>query len=88
MNSKTNPRKKQATQADVNKAFQRGINEGITSAIIIFFTVLLDKYGATADDLKNIWKHVNELSDSIEKGYVNIRDLERVLIEEYEVEVK
>lgn len=88
MKSKINPRKIPATQSDVDKAFQKGINEGVKHSIAIFLTVLLDKFDATQDDLKQVWKHIINLSDSVEKGYVKVSDLEKVLNEEYEIEIK
>jgi hypothetical protein len=53
----------------------------------IFFTVLLDKHGATKDELKVFWDEVNDLSDSITKGYVNMADLRYTLNKEYEIEI-
>lgn len=84
---KVNPRRIPATMADVEKAREAGMAEGVSGAIVVFFTVLLDKYGATAENLQELWKHINNLSESIENGYVNLYDLQKVLAEEYEITV-
>lgn len=88
MKGKVNPRRIPATLADVEKARGSGRAEGVSGAIVVFFTVLLDKYGATAENLQELWKHINDLSESIEKGYVNLYDLQKVLAEEYEITVE
>lgn len=43
---KTNPRKKPATAADVKRAWERGVLDGVSNACAIFLTVLLrEEYG-------------------------------------------
>jgi hypothetical protein len=46
---KTNPRRRPATQADVDKAFADGISAGVNTAMAILFIVLLDKTEADED---------------------------------------
>ena len=87
MAKKPNPRKVPVSQQDVERAERRGHEFGASTATAIFLTVLCDKHGATADELQVFWREVNELSDSIAKGYVNAADLRRTLAEEYEIEV-
>ena len=53
----------------------------------IFFTVLIDKGHAGPERLLRIWRDVNELSDSIIKGYVNVSDLRNTLKQDYGIEV-
>lgn len=72
---KVNPRRKPATQADVQKAKRQAQDIVITSAWAIFFSVLRDKEGYGYTRLRRVWDGVNYLSDSIGKGYVNIDDL-------------
>lgn len=81
---KTNPRKIPATQADVEKARAEGETRGVMLAMAIFLTVLVDKFNGH-DYIQDVWKEVNSLSESISKGYVNFRDLKKVLEEEYEI---
>lgn len=84
---KTNPRRKPATQADVERAKKQAQTEAVSYAMAIFFTVLFDKHNATPEELQVFWKEVTELSDSISKGYVNISDLRHVLREEYGIDI-
>lgn len=88
MSKRTNPRNRPATQADVERAKRIALDEATNSSMAIFFTVLLDKYGWDVEQMRDMWNHVNDLSDSIVKGYVKIADLIRVLRDEYGIELK
>ena len=87
MNKKLNPRRRPATAADVKKAKDKALVGAVHLAMTIFFTALLDKHGATAEDLQNLWKEIEELSDSIAGGYVSAADLRRVLRDEYDIRI-
>ena len=84
---KTNPRRRPATQADVERAKKNAQSEAISLAMTIMFTALLDKEGFAQEDLQRLWREVNDLSDSIAQGYVSAADLRNVLRREYEVYV-
>ena len=84
---KINPRKRPATQADVAKAKKQATDDAISLAMTIFLTVLKDKDGFSNEELQDTWKNVENLSDSIKDGYVNVYDLRIVLREEYEIYV-
>lgn len=79
---KVNPRRRPANQADVIKAKSSAVDEAITAVWSIIFTVLRDKEGYSPEQLSRIWDEVNDLSDSISRGYVNVTDLRRTLDEE------
>ena len=87
MAKRLNPRRVPATQADVERAERRGQAFGVSTAMAIFFTVLLDKHGATAEELQVFWREVCDLSESITKGYVSASDLRDTLAKEYGIEV-
>lgn len=53
--------------------------------MVIFFTVLLDKFAASKDDLQRVWDEVNRLSDSVKQKYVSLNDLKAVLRDEYDI---
>ena len=53
--------------------------------MVVFFTVLLDKFAASKEDLQRVWDEVNDLSDSVKKKYVSLKDLKTVLVEEYDI---
>ena len=78
---RVNPRRKPATQADVEKAKRQAQDIAITSAWAIFFSVLRDKEGYGYKRLRRVWDEVNYLSDSIDKGYVKLDDLVNELAE-------
>jgi hypothetical protein len=74
-----NPRRKPVTQADVDRAKRDGVNQAIHYVWSLFFTVLRDKEGYNIEDLKRIWAEVEDLSDSVKKGYCTISDLKYIL---------
>lgn len=88
MAKKTNPRRIPATWADVERARQDGIDEAIKHCWAIFFNVLMDKEHAEIDDLIRVWKEVDELSHSVEQGYVTIADLIYTLKTEVGIDLK
>lgn len=79
---KVNPRRRPATMADVNRAKHEAQDWAITLTWAIFFTVMRDKEGYGPTRLRRLWEHVNDLSDSIAKGYVSPADLIRTLADE------
>lgn len=87
-NKRTNPRRRPATLADVNKAKAQAIDEAINLVWSIFFMVLNDKEGYTVEDMKRVWKHCEDLSDGIAQGYVTVRDLRETLHEENGMVIK
>lgn len=84
---KPNPRKRPATQADVEKAKKQATDDAVRLAMTIFLTVLKDKNGFSNEELSDTWANVESLSESIRDGYVSIYDLRAVLREEYEIYV-
>lgn len=84
---KVNPRRRPVSQADVTKARKDTVNDALKLSIAIFFTVMVDKHGYTAEELKPIWHEVNDLSDGVSKGYVNLDDLQQTLKDEYDIEL-
>ena len=83
---KVNPRKRPASQADVKRAWEDGVNDGVTNATAILLTVLVDKFNG-ADYIRDVWREVQKLSEEVGEHRVNVNDLRRVLLDEYEIEV-
>lgn len=79
MKKRVNPRRRPATMADVNRAKQEAQDLALKAAWSIFFSVLRDKEGYALDDLRRCWKEVEDLSDSIAKGYCTVADLREIL---------
>lgn len=85
--TKVNPRRKPVNQADISKAKMAATTNAIRASWVIMFTCLGDKWGWGKKRLKRLWDDVEQLSDSVIKGYVSIDDLTRALKEEKGVEV-
>lgn len=81
---KKNPRSRPATQADVKKAWEKGVLDGVGNASAIFLMVLVDKFGG-ADHVKDVWLEINKLSEEVKERRVSVADLRRVLEEEYNI---
>lgn len=76
---KVNPRRIPVSQAEVNRAKKDATSNAIQYVWSLFFTVLRDKEGYTIDDLKRVWAEVEDLTDSVIKGYCTISDLKYIL---------
>jgi len=83
---RTNPRRRPATMADVAKAKQDAFAEAVRYAMAIMLTVLVDKFNGR-DYIADVWREVNDLSDSVTKGYVSVPDLIRTLRDEYSISI-
>ena len=83
---KVNPRKKPVSEADVERAKKIAMNNALTLVEAIVFTVLVDKYGLE-DQVFNVWKDSQKLSEEIIEGRVSVEDLITVLKEEYNIEL-
>lgn len=86
MAKKTNPNKVPKTKADCDRAWQKGVIDGVSNACAIFLTVLLDKFDG-ADHIQDVWREINKLSEEVREKRVSVSDLRRVLAEEYGVQV-
>lgn len=84
--AKINPRRRPATAADVNRAWEQGVLDGVTNACAIFMTVLVDKFNG-GDHIPDVWREVNKLSEEIKENRVSIADLKHVLATEYDIHV-
>lgn len=87
MSKKTNPRKIPATQADVKRAKEQGYAEGVEAALAMVLYAIADKEHFPKWQIQRIGKEVNDVSDSVIKGYVTIPDILHMLKEEYDIEV-
>lgn len=85
MKGKVNPRRRPATGADVERAKKAAFTEAVDYAMAIFFTVLCDKEQADKEIMQRVWGEVNDLADSVAKGYVSVADLRRTLNDEYDI---
>lgn len=82
MTKRTNPHKRPASQADVERARAQGRQQGVIDSAVIILTVLRDKEGFEVEDLKRLWDEIGDLSDSIVGGYATVSDMKDVLKQE------
>ena len=80
---RTNPRRIPRSQDDVDRARERGKDEGINGALVIMLYTLMDKFGADEAQLKEFADAFSYTVDSIEKGYITEADLRKVIKQEY-----
>ena len=83
---KVNPRKIPRSQEDVDRAWEKGVLDGVSNACAIFLTVLLDKFDGSTY-IKDVWEEINKLSEEVKERRVSVADLRKVLLEEYDVRV-
>lgn len=81
---RVNPRRQPMTR---DQAIKIARDTGIDCALAMLFTAALDKGIIDHDQVQPLWVAVNDLADSIAKGYVNLRDLCDTLKEEYGIEL-
>ena len=84
MAGKVNPRRRPVTQADVDRAADRGMLQGVEFAITTILWVLVDKHDAPAEDIKTLHDELEYLWDSITRKYVSYPDIQKHLSEEYD----
>lgn len=79
---KVNPRKHPMTEADTRKLMERSANTAVGLSLAIFITVLVDKYGWSREQVTDIWKHLEKLSEEVKEGRVSAYDLKKALEED------
>lgn len=84
MANKINPRRKPATEADVNRAWGEGVIEGIRCMEAITLNCLCDKY-ADQLDIEAFWDDLNKLCESYSEGRFTLADIRNMLKEEYKI---
>ena len=85
--TRKNPKRIPATKADLQRMESQTFERAVRFATAIFLTVLYDKEHATSDDIQRVGKEINELTESVNQGYVTIPDLVNVLKKEYGLEL-
>ena len=85
---KINPKKKPTTGAGIIKAKKQATSEAMERVLMLVLYVLVDKHNAPKEDIQQLANEVNYMADSVSKGYVSWRDIEHVLLEEYEIEIE
>lgn len=84
---KVNPNRRLATHADINRAKKQATQTALRRLLYMILFILIDKHGAPKEDIHQLAAEVNYYADSIAKGYISWKDVERVVVEEYDVEI-
>lgn len=66
----------------------KGIDFAVSGMIASFVITLHDKWGWGHVRIKRLLEQVDDVFDSIDKDYVTIEDLRKVILEEIEIELK
>lgn len=82
--SKKGGKKPAPTWFDVNEARRKGVD----LAFAICVTVLRDKCGFDDEQLQEYMKHLGTYSTAVRDGVVNVKDLIRVNMEEYNTDLR
>lgn len=86
MSKKTNPSKRPATQADVNKAKREATDIAIKRTVKMVLYILLDKHDAPAEEVQQLSNEIGWLANGIVNGIMSWNDVDRVL-KEYDVKI-
>lgn len=70
----------------IKQAKKDATNQAVSLALVLMFTVLLDKYGAN-DYIQDIYKDFNKLAEEVLEGRVKLHELRNVLRKEYEIQI-
>ena len=78
---------RQLRESDLKRMKREITDDAIRYALIIFLNVMRDSEGYGIKRLKRVYDEINDLSDSVAKGYCSIYDLEKVLKEEANITI-
>lgn len=69
-----------------NREYNKGIKDSVYTMIVVVAYVLC-RYGYKGRRIKQIINSIADVADSINKGYVTHKDLEDVMLEEYDIHI-
>lgn len=84
---KTNPRRIPRSQADVDRAYQRGM-EDATQGLLGIVVITLKDLGEPDDYIAKFEKKFNKTVQSLLNGDIKERDVSGALKEDYDIEVE
>lgn len=71
-------------QTKKNISYHKGIRDTYYTMIVIVAYVLC-KYGYKGRRIKQIINSIEDVADSINRGYITHKDLEDIMLDEYEI---
>lgn len=69
-----------------NLSYSKGIKASSYTMIVIVAYVLC-RYGYKGRRIKQIINSITDVADSINKGYITHKDLEDIMLEEYDIQL-
>ena len=81
MGKKANPRKVQATEEDVKRALNRGIDMGVKRALKLAFYMMLDKHDVSVEEVQRLSEEVGWLATLVNEGRISWSFIDKVLSE-------
>ena len=84
---KTNPSKIPKSQADVDRAWNKGADFGCEFALNTVLLVLKDKHGMPDEDVMQLRDEFMEQIQSYNEGYITYADVKRTLYGDYDFTV-
>lgn len=85
MSNKTNPKNIPRTQADVDKAFDKGIFLGLKEAEILLIWSLVEKHEHEVD-IVQVWNDILKVENEMAEGRLNLSDIRNTLKKEYGIQ--
>ena len=85
--SKVNPNKIPKTQADVDRAWNKGADFGCEFALNTILLVLKDKHNAPDEDILQLRDEIMSQVQSYNEGYMTYADVKRALYGDYDFTV-
>lgn len=70
-----------------NASYWRGVQAGVDS-MLIMLAYVLSRYGYKGKKIQQIIKSIEDVADSINKGYCTHQDLEDTLWDEYRIRMR
>lgn len=74
-------------ESDIRRIKKETTDAAIRYAFVLFLNVMRDYEGYGPKRLQRVYDGINDLSDSVSKGYCNMGDLERVLKDEANIHI-
>ena len=77
----------QIRESDIKRISGKVRSEAIDYSFILFLNVMRDYEGYGKKRLRRLYERINDLADSVSKGYCSLYDLEKVLFDEANIVV-
>lgn len=71
-----------------NDAQKKATADAMQNALRLLLYVIIDKHAVPKEDINKLASEVNYVADSINRGYLSWKDIDRVLDQEYDLQIK